>query len=128
MTFVEERALAHTCPVVTAVCASQIIIRFTPPDDLAGGQGSVLGVLVLLGLTSVLAPAALTLALLAVVMSIGEVFIIHLEDFVVRKRVLRLLLAVLLEFIDVGVLHGQLCLELLNLFLSDCLLVAVLML
>ena len=128
MAFVEESALAHTCPVVAAVCASQIIVRFAPPNDLTGGQRSVLAVLVLLGLTSVLAPAAFTLALLAVVVRIGEVFIVHLENLVVSERVLRLLLAILLEFIDVGVLHGKLCLELFNFLLSDRLLVAVLML
>ena len=128
MTLVQERALAHACPVVTTVSACKIIIGFAPPDNLACSQWSVLDVLVLVRITTMLAPSAFAFAFLAVVMCVSQALIVHFKNLVVRECLLRLLFGVLFKLINVRVFHGHLAFKTFNFFLGYSLLVAFLVL
>ena len=128
MALVQERALAHACPVVTAVGARQIIIGFAPSDNLACSQWSVLDILVLVRITAMLAPSAFAFALLAVVMCVSKALIVHFENLVVRECLLRLLFGVLFKLVNVRVFHGHLAFKSFNFLLGYSLLVAFLML
>lgn len=92
MTLVQESALTHARPVVTAVGARKIIVGFTPANNLACGQRSLLDFLVLVRLTPMFAPAAFAFTLLAVVMRVGQVFIFHFKNLIISESLLRLFL------------------------------------
>ena len=128
MALVQERALAHACPVVAAVGTRKIIEGFAPADNLACSQRSVLDVLVLFCITAMLAPSAFAFALLAVVMCVSQALIVHFKNLVVRECLRRLLLGFLFKLVNIRVFHGHLAFKSFDFLLGYSLLVTILML
>ena len=68
MTLVEEGSLAHAGLVGAESCPSHGVIGLSPSYGLRSSKWSCLNLLVLVNLSSMLAPSAFSLALLAVLM------------------------------------------------------------
>ena len=134
MSLVLESAHAHAGTVVSK---REVVVGFTPADDLGSGERGVLLVFVVFAQSPVLAPATFPLALLAVVRSVCHILVVHFEDLVEAELVLCVLLFFILvllldicflEVVDVGVLHRELCLQSLDLCLSALASITLLML
>lgn len=128
MTLVDECALADARAVVASVGSSESVVGLSPSDYLRRGERCNLGALVVVSKLTMLAPSALPLALLAVVSSISQVFIVHLKDLIESSGGLGLFAALVLEFAKVRVVNRHLHLHLLDGLLRDCFCVTVLML
>ena len=118
---IHEGALAHAAAVVTVTLERVVVVA--PSESLGGREDSGLLLLVVVTNFTVLAPARLVLALLAVLAAVGPL-VVHLVDVIEAARVVLLIgLAhgggsdniVLPEVVDVAVLRVEKGLHLLDL-------------